>query len=74
MRNAVEILQWAQHHAHWQQLPADVFDWLKSAKDAAQQLADGLDRTSTAFASRPAPTPAPLPAPPAAPATAPARR
>ncbi|WP_414169075.1 hypothetical protein ACMATS_24590 [Streptoverticillium reticulum] len=72
LRNAVEILQWAQHHAHWQQLPAGVFDWLKSAKDAAQQLADGLEHTSPAFASRPAPKP--LPAPPATPATAPARR
>ncbi|MGJ5751627.1 hypothetical protein FB563_4028 [Streptomyces puniciscabiei] len=74
LRNAAEILQWAQYHAHWQKLPADVFDWLKSAKTAAQQLADGLDQASPAFAGRPASPPALPPAPPAAPATAPARR
>lgn len=81
LRNAAEIIKWAQYHAHWRHLPAPVFDSLKTATATVQQLADGLEHTSPAFttppAKAPAPTPAapaPLPALPAVPSSATARR
>ncbi|MFE0188019.1 hypothetical protein [Streptomyces sp. NPDC058989] len=73
LRNAAEVIQWAQYNAHWRQLPTPVFDWLKAATATVQQLADGLDQTSAAFAARPAPATAPPPPLPAPPRTAPAR-
>ncbi|WP_043267052.1 hypothetical protein [Streptomyces sp. CT34] len=59
LRNAAEIIKWAQYNAHWRQLPAPVFDKLKAATTTVRHLADGLEQTSPAFAARPAPATTP---------------
>ncbi|WP_188278867.1 hypothetical protein [Streptomyces sp. CBMA152] len=77
LRNAAEILEWARNHAHWQQLPAPAWEWLRSATDTARHLADGLDEISPAFTTPPPPSPpaaTPPPPAPAAPRAAPTRR
>ncbi|MFD7017480.1 hypothetical protein [Streptomyces sp. NPDC059928] len=74
LRNAAEILQWARDNAHWRQLPAPTWEWLRTATDAARGLADGLDEVGPAFASPRAPaTASALPAPAAARAPTPRR-
>ncbi|AKA08989.1 hypothetical protein SAZ_32675 [Streptomyces noursei ZPM] len=76
LRNAAEILQWARNNAHWRQLPAPTWEWLRTATDTARDLADGLDEVGPAFASPRAPATAPAPPAPAArraPAPAPRR-
>ncbi|MFF3460288.1 hypothetical protein ACFYXH_39600 [Streptomyces sp. NPDC002730] len=66
LRNAAEILEWARDNAHWRQLPAPTWEWLRTATDAARDLADSLDEVGPAFASPCAPAAAPAPPAPAA--------
>ncbi|QPP05194.1 hypothetical protein G4Z16_00985 [Streptomyces bathyalis] len=53
LRNAAEILEWARNNAHWRQLPAPTWEWLRAATDSTRELADGLDDIRTAFRSQP---------------------
>jgi len=65
LRNAAEILEWARDNAHWRQLPAPTWEWLRTATDAARDLAAGLDEVRPAFAAPRAPSTTPAPPPPA---------
>ncbi|MFD3563546.1 hypothetical protein ACFWVU_28325 [Streptomyces sp. NPDC058686] len=66
LRNAAEILEWARDNAHWRQLPAPTWEWLRTATDAARDLAAGLDDVRPAFTAPRAPSTAPAPPAPAA--------
>ena len=72
LRNAAEILEWARNNAHWRQLPAATWEWLRTATAAARDLAAGLDDVCPVFAAHRAPSTAP-PAPAAHRTSAPRR-